>query len=133
MKLVLDTNVLIAAFIGKGLCSNLVEHCLQVHSSITSEFILNELHEKLVQKFKYASEEANAVVELLRSRMKILVPEPLEAPVCRDPDDDIVLATAFTGNAVCIITGDKDLLVLKSFNTIEILPPSKFQGFEENH
>lgn len=41
MKLVIDTNVLIAAFIAKGMCSTVVEHCLIVHSPITSDFILN--------------------------------------------------------------------------------------------
>ncbi|GEM_PF-6380239 len=56
MNLVLDTNVLISAFIGKGFCHSLLEHCLCVHSCITSEFILNEVREKLMEKFKYSDE-----------------------------------------------------------------------------
>jgi len=53
MNLVLDTNVLIAAFIAKGACYALVEHCLQVHNVITSSFILDEVRETLTNKFHY--------------------------------------------------------------------------------
>lgn len=126
MNLVLDTNVLIAAFIAKGFCHILVEQCLQVHSVITSEFILNELREK----FKYSDEDATAVEVLLRSRMRVVDPILLESSVCRDPDDDTVLATALTGRAACIITGDKDLLTLKKFGTIYIMSPSEFEAYE---
>ncbi|MGM3306743.1 putative toxin-antitoxin system toxin component, PIN family [Anabaena sp. WFMT] len=90
MKLVIDTNVLIAAFIAKGMCSTVVEHCLIVHSPITSDFILNELHEKLRVKFKYSPEDAGEVMNLLRSRMHIVIPTPLNVPVCRDVDDDMI-------------------------------------------
>lgn len=131
MNLVLDTNVLIAAFIGKGFCHTLLEHCLRVHSSVTSEFILNEVREKLTEKFKYSDEDAVAVIILLRSRMQVVEPDSLESSVCRDPDDDAILATALAGSAVCIITGDKDLLSLKRFSSIDILPPSEFADYEE--
>lgn len=132
MNLVLDTNVLIAAFISKGLCYTLLEHCLRVHASITSEFILSEVREKLTEKFKYSNEDAAAVLILLRSKMQVVEFTPLETSVCRDPDDDAVLATAIAGNASCIITGDKDLLILKRFDSVDILSPSEFADYEES-
>ncbi|MEI6445737.1 MAG: putative toxin-antitoxin system toxin component, PIN family [Nostocales cyanobacterium ELA583] len=131
MKLVIDTNVLIAAFIAKGMCSTVVEHCLIVHSPITSDFILNELHEKLTVKFKYSPEDVREVINLLRSRMQVVIPTPLNVPVCRDVDDDMILATAIAGEAVCIITGDKDLLILKMFESIKIIDPKEFANSEE--
>lgn len=76
MKLVLDTNVLIAAFIAKGSCHTLVEQCLRLHSSITSKFILRELREKLTKKFKYSAEDVIAVEALLRARMQVIEPIP---------------------------------------------------------
>jgi uncharacterized protein len=133
MNLVLDTNVLIAAFIAKGSCHTLVAQCLRVHSVVTSEFILNKLREKLTQKFKYSIEDAIAVEVLLRSRVQVILPTPLARNVCRDPDDDMVLATALTGKAICIITGDKDLLTLKKFGSIDILSPSEFEAYEDQH
>ncbi|UBF26661.1 putative toxin-antitoxin system toxin component, PIN family [Kovacikia minuta CCNUW1] len=58
-------------------------------------------------------------------------PAPLESPVCRDPNDDTILATALAGGADCIATGDKDLLALKKFGAIDILSPSEFEVYEE--
>lgn len=62
----------------------------------------------------------------------MVAPAPLKAPVCRDPDDDMVLAMALTGNAECIVSGDKDLTDLKTFENIPILKPSEFAAFEAN-
>jgi|SRR5215213_2168149 len=130
MRIVLDTNVLIAAFIARGVCHQLLEHCVSHHDLVISEFIINEVREKLVGKFKYTTEVANEAMGLLRSRMEFVTPAPLDKPVCRDVDDDNILAAAVAGNCECIITGDKDLLVLKQFQGINILSPIDFQGYE---
>lgn len=130
MKIVLDTNVLIAALISRGVCSGLVEHCVQNHTIVASDFILNELAEKLIQKFHHSSEEAQEAIDLLRSQVEIVRPGPLESRVCRDPDDDMILATAITGAAECIVTGDNDLIVLSRYRNITILRPAEFAEFE---
>lgn len=130
MKVLLDTNVLIAGFITKGVCSELLEHCLRRHEVVLSEFILDEFKEKLVKKFKYSVQDAESVIRLLRSRVILVKPTPLSQPVCRDVDDDMVIASAISANAVCIITGDKDLLDLKEYQGIPILKPADFSAFE---
>lgn len=130
MRVVLDTNVLIAAFIARGACHELLEHCALHHSLVTSEFILAELKEKLTEKFKFPTERADEVDALLRSRMEIVEPTSLDSPVCRDPDDDNILATAAAGNCECIITGDKDMLVLEQFASIVIVSPTEFPDRE---
>ena len=130
MRTVPDTNVLIASLISRGFCHELVEYCFLNHTLITSEFILDELKEKLVEKFKYSTETAEEAVALFRSRMQVVTPVTLSTPVSRDPDDDNILATAVAGNCECIITGDKDLLVLKKFEGIKILSPREFSDQE---
>jgi putative PIN family toxin of toxin-antitoxin system len=130
MRIVLDTNILIAAFITEGVCHLLLEHCVRQHDLITSSFILDELHEKLTGKFRYSKTEAEAVIDLLRTQMVIVAPIKLESVVSRDPDDDTILGTAVAGNADCIVTGDKDLLVIKQFEKIDIVHPSDFAGYE---
>lgn len=130
MRVVVDTNVLIAALISRGLCHELLEHCSLNHTLVLSDFILAEAAVKLVEKFKYSSEVAYEAVELFRSRAEIVMPADLSAPVCRDADDDNILAAALSGNCDCIITGDNDLLILKEFNGIKIFSPREFSDYE---
>jgi putative PIN family toxin of toxin-antitoxin system len=130
VRLVPDTNVLIASLISRGFCHELLECCFLNHTLVTSEFILGELKEKLVEKFKYSTETAEEAVALFRSRMQVVTPIALASPVSRDPDDDNILATALAGNCDFIITGDKDLLVLKQFEGIKILNPREFSDQE---
>ena len=130
MRIVLDTNVLIAAFIAHGVCNELLEHCALNHDIILSSFILDEVKEKLLKKFRFTSREANRVVRLLSSRGTTVTPQELAEPVSRDPDDDNVIATAVAGSCDCIVTGDKDLLVLKNALGIPVISPAYFWEFE---
>lgn len=131
MRLVLDTNVLIAAFISHGVCNELLEHCVLNHKVVLSEFILHELKEKLTGKFKFTAREVNAAVRLVKSQSVIVSTSPLASPICRDPDDDNIIATAMAGQCVCIITGDKDLLDLDAVSGIQMLSPGSFWQFEQ--
>ena len=45
---------------------------------------------------------------------------------CRDPDDDKLLETALMGQAECLVTGDRDLLVMSPFHGVPILTPGRF-------
>ena len=62
MRIVIDTNVLIASLISRGLCHELLERLVVNHTLVTSRFILDELSEKLVTKFKYEPEIAAEAV-----------------------------------------------------------------------
>lgn len=130
MRIVLDTNVLIAAFIARGVCHELLEYCARRHTLVTSDFVLDEFGRKLVEKFKCNPDVTDEATTLLRSRMEVVTPAGLDTPVCRDDDDDNILATAVTGNCELIITGDKDLLVLKRFRNVRIISPGDFQTYE---
>ena len=132
MKVVLDTNVLISAFISHGVCNELLEYCALNHEIILSEFILGELEEKLTGKFGFSKHEINSVIRILKSRCTIVQTEVLPFPVSRDPDDDNIIAAAIAGLCDCIVTGDKDLLVLNQVSGIQIIPPNRFWIFESN-
>jgi hypothetical protein len=56
---------------------------------------------------------------------KFIEPE-IEITECRGPKDNIFLELAVAGNADCIVTGDKDLLVLGPFRNIRIITPKEF-------
>ena len=63
----------------------------------------------------------------------LVKPDPLDSPVCRDRDDDVVLATALAGECAAIITGGQDLLILNPFRGIHVLAPSAFWKWESEH
>jgi uncharacterized protein len=126
VRLVLDTNVLIAAFVARGLCHELLEYCVREHQCVTSSILLDEFTEKLARKFKAPLSKVEQAKRLLEEQMEIVASVPLANTVCRDPDDDWVLATALTGRCELIITGDDDLLILKTHATTRILSPAEF-------
>ena len=132
MRIVLDTNVLIAALISRGFCHELFEYCALTHELFTSDFILSEVSEKLIAKFKQTEKMTDESVVLLRSQMQMVVPVALSTPVSRDPDDDNILATGVAARCDYIITGDNDLLVLKEFEEILIVTPREFTDSEKN-
>ncbi|RZM19671.1 MAG: putative toxin-antitoxin system toxin component, PIN family [Pedobacter sp.] len=60
-------------------------------------------------------------------RQLFLWPNSLETiKACRDPKDDKYLDLAVSCNASCIVTGDKDLLVLHPFKNIPIVTAAEF-------
>lgn len=132
MKVLLDTNVLIAAFVSHGSCHELLEHCFLDHEIVTSNDLLKELGETLSRKLRFSRTDVREVLRVLRWMVNVVDPQPLAAQVCRDPDDDHVLAAAVGGEVVCIVTGDKDLLTLEEYAGIPILAPDKFWRFEES-
>jgi predicted nucleic acid-binding protein len=53
--------------------------------------------------------------------VQVHVPTPIPPVVLSDPDDDEVLACALAARAQLIVTGDRDLLSLKTFRGIPIV------------
>lgn len=126
MRVVLDTNVLLAAFLTHGVCAGLYEECLLQADLVTSEHILRELADRLVVKGRFPKADAQAVIRAVRKDAELTMPAPLAERVARDPDDDWVLATAVAGKADVIVTGDRDLLALKRYEGIPIVTPRRF-------
>ena len=131
MKIVLDTNVWLSAFITRGSCHELIRHCLRHHQLIISEFIFDEIEGHLSDKFKFPPDKVKKIQKFIKENTEKVAVPPLESPVCRDPEDDAVLSTMSVGEVDCLITGDNDLLVLKSFQNIPILTPKGFWEFEK--
>ena len=128
MRLVLDANVVIAAFIARGVCAELLEYCVREHEPVTSMAILEEVRRNLVVKIKVTTAQADQAVKLLRTRFETVEPVALGARVCRDAEDDVVLGTA--GRCDAIVTGDRDLLDLTTFREVAIVSPRGFWSFE---
>lgn len=125
MRLVLDTNILVAAIAADGLCRDLVRRRVLGHALITSEYLLAEFLEVMARKFNLSAGDI-PLFAAYRDRAELVSPAPLAMPVCADPDDDNVLAAAVAGGADAIITGDADLLVLGAYAGVHIVAPRAF-------
>ena len=132
MKIFLDTNVIISAFITHGHATELLECCLINHKIYTLNFIIEEVKKNLKTKFEYSDEEIGEVINFVKSNfIHVGKHKKLKEIISRDVDDDNVLAAAAFEKVDCIVTGDKDLLIVKNYKNIKILSPRDFWSFEK--
>ena len=127
MRVLFDTNVLVAAVLSSGCCSEIVEQAVQEHELYTTPFVLAEL--KKVFHEKNLHPVAKPLEDFFRflDQFFILGQSAGEVErVCRDPDDDQLLADAVLNNIDVLITGDKDLLVLKNHKGVRISSPGDY-------
>ena len=129
MRVVLDANVLLAGVFTRGVCERVLDTCWENAPAIVvvgSEHILGEFADNAETKFGVPPEQIVEAVESLRHRMELVEPSEVATDACRDADDLPVLGTATAGKADYLVTGDRDLLVLKSFQGIPIVSPREF-------
>jgi putative PIN family toxin of toxin-antitoxin system len=127
VRIALDSSVLIAAHISRaGVCAELLEDLLLHHELVISEFILDELSRKLVEKFGFPKRESSEVVGFLRRASIVVTPTELPADLCRDPTDVPVVGTAVAGECGLLISVDRDLLDLKLVRDISIIRPGDY-------
>ena len=123
MRMVLDSNVLLAGFGTRGLCEALIAICLESHHLILSQFILIETRRYLTAKFKVPAAHTDEIIAFLEEHAEMVIPSEIKSGACRDPDDLPVLGTAVAGRAGVLVIGDKDMLVLKEYAGIPIINP----------
>lgn len=133
MKAVADTNVLISGLLWSGPSASLLDRgAARLIGLVTSDEILTELERvlarpHLVEQLRLRDRTVAGVMQTYRAIAQIVVPAQVEFPaVLRDSKDLPVLCCAVGANADAIVTGDKDLLVLKEFANIPIVTPRQF-------
>jgi putative PIN family toxin of toxin-antitoxin system len=126
MRLVIDSNVIIAAFAVRGLCHALFEYCLESHDVILCESIIKEVKKNLRKKIKIPASLVSEIETYLRESASVEKPVDIDPGIFNDKSDLPVLGVAAASNSSCIITGDKALLALKKYKDINILDPRSF-------
>ena len=128
MRAVLDTNVVMSAIFFDGMPLKIVRLAfarkveLVASRAVLSEY--REVAERLHEQFP--SVNYRRPLAILESKLTMVRPVALGESICRDPDDDAILACAIGGNAKVICSGDGDLLALDGFRGLEIMRPSEF-------
>ena len=123
MRLVLDSNVLIAAFSTRGLCQAVLESCLGAHELVTSEVILKEVGRKLRTKMRVPTSVVSEIDQFLRTHAFLVKPTKVSSKICRDKRDLPILGTAEAAKAAFLVTGDKDLLAVGTYSGTHIVTP----------
>lgn len=121
MRIVLDANVIIAALIARGICTELLSAVVSKHHLLLSEQLLSEVSQTLTKKGKIPAKLVKEALDPLMQVAEILEPGLVSSRACRDPNDLHVLGLALAGQAEIIVTGDQDLLVLKKFKRTKIV------------
>jgi putative PIN family toxin of toxin-antitoxin system len=125
---ILDTNVLVSALHFGGRPRRLLDDVLHGdHALIIGPAILAELEAVLVETCGWASDRAAAVRAEFEAIAEVVT--PVEIPrVCRDPDDDRILAIAVIGAVDALVTGDSDLLALRTQGSVSITTVAGFEA-----
>ena len=135
MRVVADTNVFISALMFGGLPGAFLELALgRAFLLVASKVLLDELDEKLRGKFAVSDRDAGAIRAKLEGYAELVDPDFELNAVPGDPDDNRVLECAVAGKAHFIVSGDRHLLRIGSYEGIAIvtvrqfMEAHKFQG-----
>jgi uncharacterized protein len=127
---VLDTSVWISALEFDGIPGLALVRALTVDQVAVSDFIRTEIMRVLTGKFaRDPAELENQLDELLAQALFVEVTGEITG-ICRDPNDNAILETAWKARANYLVAGDKDLLSLGTFGEIAIISPAAYLEFQ---
>jgi putative PIN family toxin of toxin-antitoxin system len=122
MKVVFDSNILIAALLFPGgraeaAVANIFDG---VDDLVISRSIIQEVLSVLASKFSRDKEELSRVAVVIGEMGQIVEPSRRLA-VLRDEPDNRILECAVEGNAEAIVTGDKAMLAIGEYEGIRLV------------
>lgn len=127
MKIVEDTNVLISGIFFGGFPRKILSSVIDGQFTACATIEIVDEYQEIVQKMidrKEGHINKNIVAPLIKI-MKIIEPVS-NVKICRDPDDDKFISGAKDAHARYVVSGDKDLLVLKQYDSIQIVTAKLF-------
>jgi len=126
MRVFLDTNVIVAAVSTRGLCADVFRETLARHDLVASEDLFIEIQRVLQDKLGVPAEIVNEVIALLRENAHLSEPAwAIDLPI-KDRADQGLVSAAIEARADLFVTGDRELLDLKSLGKTEIVSPRAF-------
>jgi uncharacterized protein len=127
VTVVFDTNILFSATGWRGKPFQCVELARSGRlRAVTCPEVLRELTEKLAAKLAFSDRQVDETLADYLSFHALVNTAGLLHVVARDPEDNSILECAQAGQAQFVITGDDDLLALRSFQGIEIISAAEF-------
>ncbi len=127
-SIIVDTNIWISYLLSDNFKKLDIIFSKKDINLLFSQELLDELVEVTQRpKFKkyFDIEDVALLLQKLRLR-SIFIDVTSDVKACRDEKDNFLLALATDGKATHLITGDEDLLILKSYNGTKILSVSDY-------
>ncbi len=127
MRVVFDSNIFISAFVFPGRRADDAVHRILdgIDTLVISPAIIHEILGVLAAKFSRDREELSRVAVLLADLGEVVRPRS-RVSVLTDESDNRILECAVTGQAGLVVTGDKALLALGSFQNIPIVTLARY-------
>jgi uncharacterized protein len=127
IRVVADTNIYISALMFAGLPGFFLDLALsRAFILVSSRAILDELDEKLRDKFAVSRDDARFIRAKLEKTAEMVEPDFALQVVTEDPDDNQILECALCGKAHFIVSSDRHLLRLGSYQAILIVSVRDF-------
>ncbi len=127
IRVVGDTNIYLSALMFGGLPGAFLELALvRSFALVASAPLLDELDDKLRVKFGVPPKDAAAIRARLEGVALMVEPDVILNVIGDDPDDNRVLECAVKGRADYIVSGDRHLLKLGSYEAIPIVTVRQF-------
>jgi putative PIN family toxin of toxin-antitoxin system len=131
MRFVLDTNIIVSAFlVALGAPARIVaawragDFEVVVSRVLLAEYEEVRNYERIRRRHHMTPQQITAEVQDIERFAILVEPEAVPAVIAADPDDDQVLACAAAGQADYIVSGDPHLLNLREYRGIRILSPA---------
>jgi putative PIN family toxin of toxin-antitoxin system len=93
---------------------------------ITDEILKEILSVMNSSKFDTNINEIKDYIKIIEKYSKKIISKNVSESISRDKDDDKILQCGLDGNVDFIVTGDKDLLVLREYKSIRIIKPKDY-------
>lgn len=131
---VADSTVLVSAFLRQeGVSAILLREAAGgVFELFLSQEIMSETETVLFERahlrrrYPYTDDDITEFCQFLQRSFALVTELPPLTGIVRDPNDDMIIATAQRAQAAYILTRDKDLLSLEIYEDITILTPEAF-------
>jgi putative PIN family toxin of toxin-antitoxin system len=127
VRILLDSNVWLAILTTDGHCRRVWRKARSASTICASPEILAEIEEKLRVKFGFRPRHSQLLAAFVRQQCVPAQADAVPSKTCRDPDDDRILSAAVNAGCTHLVTGDKDLLALKTVSGVLILNPREFE------
>ena len=131
MRVMLDTNILVSAFVFRsGKIYSVINHIISHNELVLSSYVVDELRDVITRKFPKQLCELDVFLTSLSFTL-VHTPRklPPNMPKIRDIFDAPILYTAIIDDIDVLITGDKD------FHDVDVKKPAimTITGFENEY